>query len=306
MKSLSVGIFTDTGLAAELAKKGTASDITLFNRKTADCIYTFLVPHSYPEKFSALLQVAQVIDCAVIVIEEITKELGETLLVLDALDIKNGLIVIKNPVDEEQLDTIFSQTKLKYKKTSQEDIMEALGNFTASSPEKPTKIIIDHLFQVKSVGTVALGFLVSGTIKPYDKLKAMPAQKEVMVKSIQMQSKTVDGATASSRVGLCLKGLDVSDLERGTVLTGNNVKSLNLFEIKYTKCPFYKSGIKTAMKLHLSIGMQFREVTIKEISSGAMTVESQKPFAIDKGDKIILADNSSPRLRLAAMGEIIT
>ncbi len=305
MKSLSVGIFTDTGLAAELAKKGTASDITLFNRKTGECIYTFLVPHSYPEKFSALLQVAQVIDCAVIVIEEITKELGETLLVLDALDIKNGLIVIKNPLDEEQLDTIFSQTKLKYKKTSQEEIMGALGNFTASSPEKPTKIIIDHTFQVKSVGTVALGFLVSGTIKPYDKLKAMPAQKEVMIKSIQMQSKTVDGATASSRVGLCLKGLDVSDLERGTVLTNNGVKSARKFEIKYRKCPFYKNEIKEGMKLHLSLGMQFRELTIKEITTDVMTVESVKPFAIDEGERIILADNSSVGLRLAAMGDIL-
>ncbi len=305
MKSLSVGIFTDAALAGEFAKKGTASDISLFNRKTGDCIYTFLVPHSYPEKFSALLQVAQVIDCAVIVIEEITKEVGETLLVLDALDIKNGLIVIKNPVDEEQLDTIFSQTKLKYKKTSQEEIMGALENFSASPPGKPTKIIIDHSFQVKSVGTVALGFLMSGSIKPYDKLKAMPAQKEVMIKSIQMQSKTVDTAAAASRVGLCLKGLDVGDLERGTVLTDNGVKSASKFEIKYTKCPFYKNEIKEGMKLHLSLGMQFREVTIKEISPGAMTIESQKPFAIDKGDKIILADNSSPGLRLAAMGDIL-
>ena len=305
MRSLNVGVFTDAGLASELAKKGTASDISLFNRKTGECIYTFIVPHSYPEKFSALLQVAQVIDCAVVVIEEITKELGETLLVLDALDVKNGLIVIKNPVDEEQLDAIFKQTTLEYKKTSQEDIMGALGNFSASPPGKPTKIIIDHSFQVKSVGTVALGFLVSGTIKPYDKLKAMPAQKEVMVKSIQMQSKTVDDATASSRVGLCLKGLDVSDLERGTVLTDDGVKSASGFKIKYTKCPFYKNEIKEGMKLHLSLGMQFREVTIKEVTADAITVESVKPFAIDEGDKIILADNSSAGLRLAAMGEII-
>ena len=38
-------------------------------------------------------------------------------------------------------------------------------NGKSGNPEGTTSIIIDHFFQVKSVGTVALGFVLSGTAK---------------------------------------------------------------------------------------------------------------------------------------------
>lgn len=305
MKSLSIGIFTDTEVAGNLAKKGTSSDLTLYNRKIGDNIYTFLVPHSYPEKISSLLQVAQIIDAAIIVVEDITKELGETILILDALDIKEGFIVIKNPIDETQLQNILNQTKLDYKKVDPQDLMQELDKITPESLTTSTKIILDHSFQVKSVGTVALGFLKSGKIKPYDKLTAIQTQKEVMIKSIQMQSKTTDDATAPSRVGLSLKSADLSDLDRGTILTDKKIEPQKEFSIRYEKCPFYKSEIKQGTRLHLSVGMQFKEITIKEINDDTVMVESIKPFAIDESDKILLIDNSTTGQRLAAKGSII-
>ncbi|MFH1126719.1 MAG: EF-Tu/IF-2/RF-3 family GTPase [archaeon] len=304
MKSLSIGIFTDSELSDSLAKKGTSSDITLYNKKTDDCIYTFIVPHSYPEKISSLIQTAQLVDAAVIVVDQITKDLGETILILDSLDMKNTFIHIKNPIDEQQLQSILNQTSLKYEKVSKEDLMQALDKINPEQKDTKTKIIIDHSFQVKSVGTVALGFLKSGTIKPYDKLTALPAKKEAMIKSIQMQSKNVDTASAPARVGLSLKGIDVEDLDRGTVLTTKDMRSEKTFRIKYKKCPFYKGEIKEASRLHLSVGMQFREITIKKIENNILTVESQKPFAIDENDRIILIDNSTTGLRLAARGNI--
>jgi hypothetical protein len=42
MKNLAVGVFHDEQLGRELGKKGTESDIAMFNKKTDDHIFTFL------------------------------------------------------------------------------------------------------------------------------------------------------------------------------------------------------------------------------------------------------------------------
>jgi selenocysteine-specific translation elongation factor len=44
MKNLAVGLFHDEELGRVLGKKGTESDIAMFNRKTEEYIFTFLSP----------------------------------------------------------------------------------------------------------------------------------------------------------------------------------------------------------------------------------------------------------------------
>jgi selenocysteine-specific translation elongation factor len=44
MKHVTIGIFHDEKLGKELGKKGTESDILMFNKKTDDCVYTFMSP----------------------------------------------------------------------------------------------------------------------------------------------------------------------------------------------------------------------------------------------------------------------
>jgi len=44
MKHLTIGIFHDENLGRELGRKGTESDILMFNRKTDESIFTFMHP----------------------------------------------------------------------------------------------------------------------------------------------------------------------------------------------------------------------------------------------------------------------
>jgi len=44
MRHLTVGVFGDEALGKELGKKGTLSDIAMYNRKTDDCVFTFMSP----------------------------------------------------------------------------------------------------------------------------------------------------------------------------------------------------------------------------------------------------------------------
>ena len=68
---------------------------------------------------------------------------------------------------------------------------------------------------MKGVGTVLLGGIKQGRIRVYDKLKILPSNKEVLIKSIQMHDDPVDESSSPSRVGLGVKGISPREIERG-------------------------------------------------------------------------------------------
>ena len=78
-----------------------------------------------------------------------------------------------------------------YKKIDQDKIKEELANFPSAKKDGSTSIVIDHTFDVKGVGTVALGKVLSGKVTQYDKIQHYPSQIEAMVKSIQMHDDDV-------------------------------------------------------------------------------------------------------------------
>ena len=58
MKSINFVILGDysSGVAKELGKKGTATDIAIYDRKTSDTIYTWALPITFPDKIQSLMQ----------------------------------------------------------------------------------------------------------------------------------------------------------------------------------------------------------------------------------------------------------
>ena len=88
-------------------------------------------------------------------------------------------------------------------------------------------MIIDHFFKVKSVGTVALGFVLSGTLKKHQTLYLNPTGLQAQVRSIQMNDVDYDQAPAGSRVGLALKNVDVDDMERGYLLEERKIEPVD-------------------------------------------------------------------------------
>ena len=80
-------------------------------------------------------------------------------------------------------------------------IKEEISKFPVISKEGSTQIVIDHCFDVKGVGTVALGKVISGKVSQYDKLFHLPSKTEILVKSIQMHDDDVKESVSPARVG---------------------------------------------------------------------------------------------------------
>ena len=223
MESVNFVILGDQEIATDFGKKGTSTDLTLFDRKESEKIYTFVTPNGFPEKIQPLFQAIALAEYVIFHVNTLDKFTGEQILALDALGKKDGILSHSYDVDESRLDLMIKGTVLEgYKKIEQDKIKEELANFAVAKKDGSTTIVIDHTFDVKGVGTVALGKVLSGKITQYDKINHYPSEIEAMVKSIQMHDDDVKESVSPARVGLSLKNIKHDEITRGDVLSNDS------------------------------------------------------------------------------------
>jgi selenocysteine-specific translation elongation factor len=305
MKHLTIGIFHDETLGRELGKKGTESDILMYNRKTDDCIFTFMA--SVGDKITVKSQIALCIDAAIVVCQEMTPEVGETILLLDAAGIKKGMIVIPPFSDQHRVSAMIMGTSLASFSILERDIpliLSKLDSFTSlQNIESPTVVVVDHSFSVKGVGEVILGFVKQGVVRKHDKLVVLPNNKEVMVRSIQMQDKEFEEAAAGSRVGLAIKDATIDDLSRGAMLCASQAactaSTLSLSFMKNRYYPTLREGL-----FHLIVGMQMTPATIVQTNNDTLSLRTEKQIGYRKDDLFILLDLNARKLHFMGSGKV--
>ncbi|NOX71337.1 MAG: hypothetical protein GXO64_01410 [Candidatus Micrarchaeota archaeon] len=308
MKSVSVGIFHDDGkLLGMLGKKGTASDILFSNRKEGDSFYTFMEPKE--GKISAKCEIMQSVDIVIVCIENITADIGETVLMLDALGKECGILLfpdfLENEIKKITKDTVVSSYVVADE--SFNSLMDAINSFDIKRDANAKTIVeVDHFFNVKGVGTVVLGFVKSGTVKKHDKLRKLPEGKDVLVRSIQMHDKDFDEAQEGCRVGLALRGIDADEFSRGSILCEEGAMAVSeQFEIIFKGNKFYQGELAQGKVMHASSGMRFFPVTIDSVSDEKMTMTTDRKIPIRKGMRIMLIDLNAEKLHLAGSGVVV-
>ncbi|MFC2162239.1 EF-Tu/IF-2/RF-3 family GTPase [Candidatus Altiarchaeota archaeon] len=212
------------GLAGLLGKKGTSSDITLYNTKLGDSVLTFIEATGFPEKIQPLISAINISDQALVRIDSLDGNLAETIMALDHMGMEKGFLIYGKDVREDQVAPLIEDTVIQGYEVLEEQPMvlkEKLAGLVPDPAGDPV-VQVDHSFQVKGVGTVALGVVKSGTVKKYDVLDAVPGDVKVPVKSIQVHDTDVPEAVAGVRVGLALKDAKPDDIPRGTILTTGN------------------------------------------------------------------------------------
>ena len=324
MNSFNFVLLGDTTIANELGKKGTSSDITIYDRKTNDKIISYCFPNTYPEKLQPLLQSIGMSNYAIINISKLDSFLGEQLIAVDIFGIKNGFIIYGYEIDVEKVKNIMKNTGLSSFQIL--DSLEQLKNRIAemeskTETEKETEtdlevkgdeslqppkacIVVDHVFDVKGVGTVVLGTVKQGEIKTYDELVLSPSSKTVVIKSIQMHDDPVNISKKNSRVGLAIKGASAKDISRGDVITSPGFAKIAAadFQIRFIKNPYFKEEISETQNYMMSVGLQIRTVKIKVMSDSILSISFEKPLAFVKKDLCILFKPDSKSMRIMGHG----
>lgn len=305
MKSINFVVLGDYGIAAELGKKGTSTDITIYDRKTVDVVYTWTTPNTFPDKIQPLMQAINMAEYAILNVSKLDKFLGEQIIALDMAGLANGFVLHSYEVDREKLKSLLKNTvAANYQFVDSVDQLKSeIAKLEPKAGQGAVLIPVDHAFDVKGVGSVILGVVKQGTVKVYDDLFIMPAKKSVLVKSIQMHDDSVDSSSSPARVGLAVKGVSAADISRGDVICAlDTVKvSSGAMQIKFEKSPFFKGELADNQMYMASIGLQIRPVKVKQTGE-AMEIVAEKPFAYQSGQKCVLLKPDSAGIRIIGKG----
>ncbi len=92
---------------------------------------------------------------------------------------------------------------------------------TIKEPPKPTdkalRLPVQDVYTITGIGTVPVGRVETGVMKPGMKISFQPADKVGEVKSIEMHHEQIPQAEPGDNVGFNVRGVDKKDLRRGDV-----------------------------------------------------------------------------------------
>ena len=304
VRSVNFVVLGKQDLASEFGKKGTESDLTLYDRKESDVIKTWVIPNGFPDKIQPLFQAINLAEYVIFHVDKLDKFTGEQIIALDSLKKEKGILSHTFDVDESKLDMMIKGTVVEgYFKVDQDKIKEEMDKLEPITNDDPAELLIDHCFDVKGVGTVILGKATNGTVKQYDNLKLYPSGIDVLIKSIQMHDDPVNESVCPARVGLAVKGVKPDEVSRGDVISVEgtvDVKTEILLD--FQKSPFYKSEIAENQGCLVSIGLQIKAAKFSSISPLKLTFE--KPIVSKKGQVAVILKPESTTIRILGSGVI--
>jgi selenocysteine-specific translation elongation factor len=328
LKSINFVILGDyNSIAGELGKKGTATDIAIYDRKTSDVIYTWAASVTFPDKIQSLMQTVSIAEYAILNVTKIDKYLGEQIIALDSVDFKDGFILHSYEVDEEKLRTLIKDTSVSHFKflDNIDQLKQEISRLESKVCDGPVMIPVDHAFDVKGVGTVVLGVVKQGTVKVYDQLRIMPAGSDIVVKSIQMHDDPVHESKSPARVGLAVKGIMAEQISRGDVLCLPNSSYLKaipaatattttttttistgptISTTKFVKNSYYKGDLAENQTYLISVGLQIKPVRLKLVNGIAVEkiIPESKPIVFFPGQIYVLLKPDSQGTRIIGKG----
>ena len=256
-KNFLVGIFGENFelrnlIGQALGAPGTKSDIQFYNRLDAGVGHVFcaMTPLDYPDKIRPLLQILKISNIHLLVIDleiGLNAAIGETLVGIDLfhqLYETRCLVVISNINSktewqltdvEKKIIGILETTSLKgseiFKiriKEDYESLKQKVVELGLNLPEPEmesapySKVLIDHVFPVKGIGTVILGLVKRGTINANQMVEITGYEgpnRKIIIRSIQKHDRDFKMAYEGDRVGLALKGnISPKDVSRDNII----------------------------------------------------------------------------------------
>jgi len=286
--SYNVCIINDGDLASNLGKRGSQSEITMFNYKKGNRAITISYPHRYPERIQSLINSVGISDFVVLVIDKLDRYFGEAVLTLDAMGVTEGYIILKNYIDMGSIKPYISGTVVEKYTLFEGDVNslreDMFSRIIDVQDEHQPVVMVDQAFTVKGIGTVALGVVMEGVIKKHDAVKLYPSEKNIIVRSIQVHDNDVERAIKGSRVGLALKNVSPEEIEKGDIISAGDIPLVEQIEAEIKVNKYFRAGVSDADMIHVAMGLKIVPARVEgsikagESKSIAVKFERQVPY----------------------------
>jgi elongation factor 1-alpha len=99
-------------------------------------------------------------------------------------------------------------------------LLELIDQFIAPEKpvDKPLRLPIQDVYTITGHGTVPVGRVETGVLKPNTNVVVMPSGSKGEVKKVEMHHQELTEAVPGDNVGFNLKGVDKKDIKRGDVI----------------------------------------------------------------------------------------
>ena len=116
------------------------------------------------------------------------------------------------------------------------ELMKAVDDYIPTPPremDKPFLMPVEDVFSIKGRGTVATGRIERGVVKTMEEVEIIGLRetRKTVVTGVEMFRKILDEGQAGDNVGVLLRGIERTDIERGQVLAKpGSIKPHTTFE----------------------------------------------------------------------------
>ncbi len=314
MDGITVGVFgTDqevkSAFESAVAKKSEAEGIMVHTRTEGGRRYSFLDTADYPERVQGYSRIASIVDHALYFYPKSGKPAapdGELAVLLGAFGIPGTLEIPDSAATPDGASSALRGTAVASYRVEERDTTSAAIDLSAASPrvdfpaDRPL-VYIDRVFTVKGVGTVALGFVLSGMVKVHDQLRPIPGPEGVRadVKGVQVNDVDFQEAGRGIRVGLSLRGVEPKDLDRSHWLDDGSyaLSDAPVFDVQ--KAPFYRQEVGSR-DLHVQFAGEMVPARLDTSAGGRVVARLPWQVPVWEGMRAAVLDLNGGNLRVAA------
>jgi selenocysteine-specific translation elongation factor len=318
MDGHTIGVFgTDKDQKAlfmsSIAKKSEVEGMIVYHHNEAGKRYSLLDDPQFPERIQGYARIASICDYAYFLPPKggrLTPPDGELAVLLESYGLPGSLEIVDASAPFEALRTAFRGLRVADYNIDERSADSSIIDMSkiGASPNAPpagTLVYVDRAFSVKGVGTVVLGFILSGKVSVHDKLRATPSspEKTVEVKGIQVNDEDFESAGSGIRVGLSLKGVDSKDLDKASWLDDGSFNLSENLNFQFSKSAYYKQEIGDR-DLHLQLPGELVTSRIRQSSPGVFTASLPHPAPVWDGMRTVVVDLNGKNLRVAGGGTV--
>jgi selenocysteine-specific elongation factor len=185
------------------------------------------------------------------------------------------------------------------------EMTRQLDGFQARRTTGLFRLPLDRVFVIKGHGTVVTGTAMGASVRVGQKLRVLPADEEVRVRSIQVHGESVENAGLCQRVALNLTGSEKLELKRGDVLADDRLRLVSTrLDARLEIRPAAKRALKNNQRLRFYIGTAetlARVIVLDEAGeiapkkSALVQMVLKEPVTALAGDRFVIRDETNVR-----------